>query len=97
MWATNGIVFIKDMLGNNNFMGKLIIKCNFPDILQIRQSIPPTRRDLLYNLSKQESSSFTLTTKVIYVLVAKTCRDPACIAKWNKDYLGFRACIMSYG
>ncbi len=46
-WATNEIIFIKDLLGNNNkLMGhteinnKYDIQSNFFDILQIRQSIP---------------------------------------------------------
>ncbi len=61
-WATNGIIFIKDFLRNNNkFMGhteinnKYDIKSNFFDILQIRQSIPFAWRDILNNSSKQKS------------------------------------------
>ncbi len=61
-WPTNGIIFIKDLLGNNNkFMGhteinnKYDIKYNFFDILQIRQSLPFAWRDILNNSSKQKS------------------------------------------
>ncbi len=60
--ATNGIIFIEDLLGNNNkFMGhteinnKYDIKSNFFDILQIRQSIPFAWRNILNNSSKQIS------------------------------------------
>ncbi len=74
---------------------KYDIKSDFFDILQIRQSIPFAWRDILNNSFKQKSigtntlfiddkmyTSFTLTTKVIYnSLVAKRCRDPACITK----------------
>ncbi len=58
-WAKNGIVFIKDLLNNDNwFLGyseinrKYNIKCNFLDKLQIRQSIPSVWRDILYKSSK---------------------------------------------
>ncbi len=61
-WAINGIIFIKDLLGNNNkLMGhteinnKYDIKSNFFDILQIKQSIPFAWRDILNNSSKQKS------------------------------------------
>ncbi len=63
-WTTNGIIFIKDLLGNNNkFMrhtqinNKYDIKSNFFDILQIRQSIPFACRNILNNSSKQKSNS----------------------------------------
>ncbi len=37
-------------------------------------------------------TSFTLTTTVINnSLVAKNCRDPACITKGSKDYPGFQS------
>ncbi len=72
---------------------------------KIRQSIPFAWRDILNNSSKQKSivtdtlfiddkmyTSFTLNTKVIYnSLVAKKCRDPACITKWSKDNPGFQS------
>ncbi len=84
---------------------KYDIKSNFFDILQIRQNIPFALRDILNNSSKQKSigtdtlfiddkmyTSFTLSTKVIYnSLLAKKCRDPACITKWSKDYPGFQS------
>ncbi len=36
-------------------------------------------------------TTFTLTIKVIYNMqTAKKPRDPACIAKWSKDYTGFQ-------
>ncbi len=110
--ATNGIIFIKDLLGNNNtFMGhieinnKYDIKSNFFNILQIRQSISFAWRDIMNNSSKQKSigtdtlfiddnmyTSFTLTTQVIYnSLVAKICKDAACITNWSKDYPGFQS------
>ncbi len=58
-WAKNGMVFIKNILNNDNlFLGyseinrKYNIKYNFLDILQSRQSIPSVCRDILYKSSK---------------------------------------------
>ncbi len=62
MWPKNGIVFIKDLFNNENlFLGyseinrKYNIKCNYLDILQIRQSTPSVWRDILYKSSKPKT------------------------------------------
>ncbi len=92
-------------MGHTEINNKDDIKSDFFDILQIRQSIPFEWRNILNNSSKQKSigtdtlfiddkmyTLFTLTAKVMYnSLVAKQCRDPACITKWSKDYPGFQS------
>ncbi len=76
------------------------MKCNFLDILQIRQSIPSVWRDILYKSSKQTTkhndivfirdniyNPVSLNTRDIYnVLTDKKKRAPSCIEKWSENY-----------
>ncbi len=90
-------------LGYSEINKKYNIKCNFLDILQIRQSTPSVWRDILYKSSNLKTkhtdivfigdkiyNPVSLNTRAIYnVLIDKKKRAPSCIQKWSENYPGF--------
>lgn len=96
---------------NGNFLNqeqiskKFNIKCNFLEVLQLRQSIPSEWRQLLYNNYNHKKGKYDndifidncmhkqslVTTKVLYAsFIKQKEKQPACVAKWETKYPGFK-------
>ncbi len=90
-------------LGYSEINRKYNIKCNFLDILQIKQNTPSVWRDILYKSTKPKAmhtdivfigdkiyNLVSLNTRAIYnVLTDEKKRVPLCIDKWSENYPGF--------
>ena len=111
-WLRGGIIRIKDILDEDNLFishteieRKYGIKCNFLDVLQLRQSIPIEWRILLFNTVNSSKNKLTnfhvqivdvmqdlnkLTCKHMYwTLVSKKSRKPTAIKKWSEYFTQF--------
>ena len=106
-WYRKGIVYIYDIVDKNSefYTAEQLfkiygIKCNFLQILQIRQSIPYKWRQMLadakevikykeinlFIISNNTNCTLKKTTSSIFywMLMGKQVNTPSCIAKWRE-------------
>ena len=111
-WINKGVLHIYDLLDSE---GKLLdvkamnqkynIRCNFLNLLQLRQAIPFTWRQILYCSSfkeckvREEFTIFLNTRRLSFnsiqtrdfysLFIVKLKREPTCIPKWKEEFPEF--------
>ena len=107
-WRNNGIIHVSDLLDNNGMFYDHIqlqniygIKCNFLDVLQLRQNLPrkwkellvvakkkiPKNNDISINICGHKKTIFKCRCKDYYWnLLNASTREPTCIKSWTKIF-----------